>query len=67
MLFRSVVGSLGIKCKVVLKDHPTIFKDIANTPEKTDVIALYKQFKENMKIIPQIINDLKEEFEKRNI
>ena len=61
-----VVESLGIKCKVVLKDRPTIFEDIANTPEKTDIIALYKQFKENMKIIPQIINDLKEEFEKRN-
>ena len=62
---KEVTESLGISCKVVLENYPDAFESIANTPEKTDAITLYKQFKNNMKIIPIIIKELEEEFEKR--
>ena len=62
---KEVAESLGISCKVVLEDYPDAFENIANTPEKTDAVTLYKQFKKNMKIIPIIIKELEEEFEKR--
>lgn len=42
---KEVAESLGISCKVVLEDYPDAFENIANTPEKTDAVTLYKQFK----------------------
>lgn len=63
---KNFLNNMGIKCKVVLKDKPTFFEDIANTSEKTNAFVSYNQFKENLKAVPEIVKDLELGFKERD-
>lgn len=62
---KEFLNGLGLKCKVLFPNRPTVFEDIANTDKKTNAIISYNQFKENIKLIPEIIEELEEGFQKR--
>ncbi len=62
---KEFINSLGIECKVVLPDKPTILEDITNTETKTNMFIYYRQFKDNMKLAGQLVEELEEEFKKR--
>ncbi len=59
------LNKLGIKCNIVLKDRPTFFEDVANTPEKTNAFVSYSQFRKNLKAVPEIIRELEKGFKER--
>ncbi|MDO5089816.1 MAG: glycosyl transferase, partial [Leptotrichiaceae bacterium] len=58
------VKDTGLNCKVILKDRPSILENIANTSKQTNILTMFRQFRENVKLIPEIMNELEEEFRK---
>ncbi|RRD39548.1 glycosyl transferase [Leptotrichia sp. OH3620_COT-345] len=58
------VTDTGLNCKIILKDKPSALENIANTLKQTNMLTMYKQFRDNIKMIPQIMNELEEEFKK---
>ena len=63
---KKFLDNLGINCNIILKDKPTFFEDVANTPEKTNAFISYNQFRKNIKAVPQIVKELEKGFEERN-
>jgi len=53
-----VVKKLGFSVKVLLKDKPTAFEKISDTDRQTNPLIAYKQFKENMGLMPEIIKEI---------
>ena len=53
-----VVKKLGFSVKVLLSDKPTAFEKISDTDRQTNPLIAYKQFKENMGLMPEIIKEI---------
>ena len=53
-----VVKKLGFSVKVLLKDKPNAFEKISDTDRQTNPLIAYKQFKENMGLMPEIIKEI---------
>lgn len=53
-----VVKKLGFPVKVLLRDKPTAFETISDTDRQTNPIIAYKQFKENMALMPEVIKEI---------
>ena len=63
---KSIVEKLGFKCRVLFENKKDIFEKIANTPGKISILGMYKQFRENLALIPEIVSELEKEFIKRD-
>lgn len=59
------LNSLGINCKVLLEHKPTIFEELVNTSKKTNAFVSFNQFKENIKLVPELLVELEKYFEER--
>ena len=57
-----VVKKLGFSVKVLLKDKPTAFEKISDTDRQTNSLIAYKQFKENMGLMPEVIKEIEDFF-----
>lgn len=57
-----VVKKLGFSVKVLLRDKPTAFEKISDTDRQTNPIIAYKQFRENMNLMPKIIKEMENFF-----
>jgi len=57
-----VVKKLGFSIKILLKDKPTAFEKISDTDRQTNPLIAYKQFKENMGLMPKIIKEIEDFF-----
>jgi len=53
-----VVKKLGFSVKVLLRDKPTAFEKISDTDRQTNPLIAYKQFKENMGLMPEVIKEI---------
>ena len=53
-----VVKKLGFSVKVLLRDKPTAFEKISDTDRQTNPWIAYKQFKENMGLMPEVIKEI---------
>ena len=60
-----VVKKLGFPVKVFLRDKPAIFEKISDTDKQTNLRIMYKQFKENMGLMPEIIREMEDFFSER--
>ena len=59
---RDIVKKLGFSIKILLKDKPTAFEKISDTDRQTNPLIAYKQFKENMGLMPKIIKEIEDFF-----
>ncbi|WP_405349376.1 glycosyltransferase [Fusobacterium animalis] len=57
-----VVKKLGFSVKVLLRDKPTAFEKISDTDRQTNPLIAYKQFKENMRLMPEVIKEIEDFF-----
>lgn len=57
-----VVKKLGFSVKVLLRDKPTAFEKISDTDRQTNPLIAYKQFKENMGLMPEVIKEIEDFF-----
>ena len=57
-----VVKKLGFSVKVLLRDKPTAFEKISDTDKQTNPWIAYKQFKENMGLMPEVIKEIEDFF-----
>ena len=57
-----VVKKLGFSVKVLLRDKPTAFEKISDTDRQTNPLIAYKQFKENMRLMPEVIKEIEKDF-----
>lgn len=62
---KEFLKNLGVKCKVILPNKPEIFESIVNTSKKTNIFVSFNQFKENIKLVPEIMEQLDREFKER--
>ena len=62
---KEFLNNLRIKCEVVLKDKPSVFENIVNTSKKTNMFIYYKQFRSNMQLVPELVEELEEKFRER--
>ena len=62
---KEVVKKLGFSVKVLLKDKPTAFEKISDTDRQTNPLIAYKQFKENMGLMPEVIKEIEAFFTKQ--
>ena len=62
---KEFLENLGVKCEVILPNNPTALENIANTSTKTNAFVSFNQFKENIKLIPEIMEQLDEGFKTR--
>ena len=60
-----VVKKLGFPVKVLLKDKPDVFEKISDTERQTNPVIAYRQFKENLKLMPEIIKETENFFSGR--
>ena len=60
-----VVKKLGFPVKVFLRDKPAIFEKISDTDKQTNLRIMYKQFKENIGLMPEIIREMEDFFSER--
>ena len=56
---KEVVERLGFAVKILLADKPNVFENISDTDKKTNPIIAYKQLKENLGLMPKIIEEIK--------
>ena len=56
---KEVVEKLGFPVKILLEDKPNVFENISDTDKKTNPIIAYKQLKENLGLMPKIIEEIK--------
>ena len=61
---KEVVERLGFPVKILLEDRPDVFENISDTDKKTNPIIAYKQFKENLGLMPKIIKEMEGYFSK---
>ena len=61
---KEVVERLGFPVKILLEDRPDVFENISDTDKKTNPIIAYKQFKENLGLMPKIIKEMEDYFSK---
>ena len=59
---KEVVERLGFPVKILLEDRPDVFENISDTDKKTNPIIAYKQFKENLGLMPKIIKEMEDYF-----
>ena len=52
-----VVKKLGFPVKVLLKDKPDVFEKISDTERQTNPVIAYRQFKENLKLMQEVIKE----------
>ena len=60
-----VVKKLGFPVKVLLKDKPDVFEKISDTERKTNPVIAYRQFKENLKLMQEVIKEMEKFFSER--
>lgn len=56
---KEVVEKLGFPVKILLEDKPNVFENISDTDKKTNPIIAYRQLKENLGLMPKIIEEIK--------
>lgn len=60
-----VVKRLGFPVKVLLENKPDVFEKISDTDKKTGPVIAYRQFKENLKLMPEVIGEIEKFFSER--
>lgn len=63
---KEVVEKLGFPVKILLEDKPNVFENISDTDKKTNPIIAYRQLKENLGLMPKIIEEIKYFFSEEN-
>lgn len=58
------VKNLGFEAVALLKDKPEVLGRIADSSAKNDIWGMMRQFKESTSLLPEIIEDLKQEWQK---
>ena len=60
-----VVKRLGFPVKVLLENKPDVFEKISDTDRKIGPVIAYRQFKENLKLMPEVIEEMEKFFSER--
>lgn len=60
-----IVKNMGLKCKILFEDKPMVFEDLVNTDKKANIFVSLNQFKRNLKLIPETMKELENEFNER--
>ncbi|RKV69385.1 MAG: glycosyltransferase, partial [Streptococcus sp.] len=55
---KELVEEIGFDCLALFPERPTVMEDIANTPQQSNLLIAYQQFRANSRLIPEVINEL---------
>ncbi|KXT78026.1 glycosyltransferase [Streptococcus panodentis] len=55
---KELVETIGFDCLALFPERPTVMEDIANTPQKLNLLTAYRQFRANADLIPQVMDEL---------
>lgn len=55
---KELVEEIGFDCLALFPERPTVMEDIANTPQQSNLLIAYQQFRANSRLIPEVIYEL---------
>ena len=55
---KELVEEIGFDCLALFPERPTVMEDIANTPQQSNPLITYQQFRANSRLIPEVIDEL---------
>ena len=55
---KELVEEIGFDCLALFPERPTVMEDIANTPQQSNLLIAYQQFRANSRLIPEVIDEL---------